>query len=618
MLEAPALPADDRCLMGLCAALTAIPGEPIERVLTGFAEALRVPLAALVVCRDGVAQLRALGTRERRALPDLGLRMPPGWALGLAEGRVISGSAGELAAHERVGLRIEATASLLIAPLPAFEGPPGAALLLAAELAEGTWSSGQEQALRGLAAGLAGWQAARERQLLLDALPQRITWKDAGLRHRAVNRAFARASGLAPAQLLGKLEDTGEAVARRERLGLTTATLCRLESTPLPGEREQWFEVSRIPHEGGVLVVQDEISARVQLGQQLQRAQRIAAIGRLAGGLATELRPITAAITTAVAAAREEPMNAAAQLERVELGARQIDELVRQLAAFDRRQPREAIELVPGQLLTRMQPALVRLLGERTLFEVVPPALRCVVRIDPRLCEQLFAALALHLRGRLGGRGRIVVEAGPETLADERALALALPVGEYLRLRWRVEPGAAPAEQDLRLALAHTIVGLAGGALHDDGSALDVYLPRVFAAPRVEAGPIVDLRGAETLLLIEDEPVLALTLATALRHLGYRVRVADDLAAGLAPGTCPSDQVGACDPGRFALALLSASVPAPRDVLRRLREALPDLRVLWLARGPGAPGLGGDPLIVPCGFEALALRVRQALDARLS
>jgi len=63
MLEAPALPADDRCLMGLCAALTALPGEPIERILAGFADALRASLAALLVCRDGVAQLRALGTR---------------------------------------------------------------------------------------------------------------------------------------------------------------------------------------------------------------------------------------------------------------------------------------------------------------------------------------------------------------------------------------------------------------------------------------------------------------------------------------------------------------------------------------------------------------------------
>lgn len=618
MPEAPALPADDRCLMGLCAALTAIPGEPLERVLTGFAEALRLELAALLVCRDGVAQLRTLGTRERRVTPELGLRLPGPWITGLADGRVISGDAGELTDSERAGLRVGPAARLLLAPLPALEGPPGAVLLLAAELPEGTWSSGQEQAARGLAVGLAGWQAARERQLVLDALPQRIAWKDAGLRHRAVNRAYARASGLAPAQLIGRVaSDASDAVAKRERQGLAAATLARLESTPRTGEREAWFEVSRIPLEGGVLVVQDEVSTRVQLGQALQQAQRVAAIGRLVGGLTSELRPISETIAVAVSAARDEPATLTTQLGRIETGARQVDDLLRQLAAFDRRQAREPIELVPAQVLTRMEPTLARLLGERTALVVVPPALRCVVRLDPRLCEQLFAALAVHLRGRVGVGARVVVETTPETLAPARAVGLALPAGEYLRLEWRVDPPTAVPELDLRLALAHTIVGLAGGALHDDGATLAVYLPRVFAAPRAEAtaGPLVDLRGAETVLLVEDDPVLALALTSALRHLGYRVRAAEDLPGALAHCTCPPGQV---DDGRVALALLSAAAPAPRELVRQLRESLPELRVLWLARGPGANGLGGDPLIVPCGFEALALRVRQALDARLS
>ena len=151
MPEAPALPADDRCLMGLCAALTALPGEPLERVLAGFAEALRLELAALLVCHDGAAVVRVLGTRERRVAPEQGLQLPAAWTAGMTEGRVISGKAGELGLGERTGLRLGPAASVLLAPLPALEGPASAALLVAAELAEGTWSLGQEQALRGLA-----------------------------------------------------------------------------------------------------------------------------------------------------------------------------------------------------------------------------------------------------------------------------------------------------------------------------------------------------------------------------------------------------------------------------------------------------------------------------------
>ena len=67
-----------------------------------------------------------------------------------------------------------------------------------------------------------------------------------------------------------------------------------------------------------------------------------------------------------------------------------------------------------------------------------------------------------------------------------------------------------------------------------------------------------------------------------------------------------------------ALAKLAADVRAIYGVAVQFvaKEPLPELRVLWLARGPGPASLGGDPLIVPCSFEALALRVRQALDAR--
>jgi CheY-like chemotaxis protein len=125
---------------------------------------------------------------------------------------------------------------------------------------------------------------------------------------------------------------------------------------------------------------------------------------------------------------------------------------------------------------------------------------------------------------------------------------------------------------------------------------------------------LIDIRGAETLLLVEDDPVLALTLATTLRYLGYRVHVAEDLPAALAHCTCPPGQVGVTDQGRVALALLSTAAPEARELVRRLREQLPDLRVLWLARGLATTGPGGDAWVVPCSFEALALRVRQALS----
>ena len=396
-------PGDERCLAGLAAALEAARSEPPERVLAGFAEAVGAELAALLLLRDGAAQLRSLGLRERRVVPpELELRLPAAWLAALAEGLPAAGSAGELGGHERGALRLTASAGVLLAPVPALEGAPAAALLLAGNLSEGPWSSGQATALRGLAAGLAGWLAARCLQQVLDHLPQRVAWKDPALRYRGANRAFARASGLTPAQLLGRVDselalraesgDHGPAAQLRERAALTgAAQLQQYESVPLPGGRELWFCAQRVPLEGGgVLVVREEISARVQLGHQLQLALRAAAIARLAAGVGADLRPLAAAIATDLAALSGDP----AALERLAHATRTVDDLARQLAIFSQRQLREPADLVPGQLLTRMESILARLLGEGVTLTLAAPALRCVARVDPRQLEQLLALLA--------------------------------------------------------------------------------------------------------------------------------------------------------------------------------------------------------------------------------
>lgn len=272
-----------------------------------------------------------------------------------------------------------------------------------------------------------------------------------------------------------------------------------------------------------------------------------------------------------------------------------------------------------------MEPTLARLLGEPIQLTLAPPSLRCTVRMDPRLFELLLISSLMHLRARLGGAGHISLDLAPATLDLAHATELALPVGEYVRLRASARAAPTPAPEHrvtpLRLALARTIAAMAGGGLHlsadDQPLHLDLHLPRVFTAPRLgEPPPLVDLRGAERLLLLEDDPLLAQTLRAVLTHLGYDLVVADDprAAIDLLQSTCPPGQ----PQKQPSLALLSTALPAPAELLRQLRAAWPDLRVLWLATTPGATAPLGDPLVIPCSFEALALRVRQALDARMT
>lgn len=630
----PATPGDARCLAALCAALEASRGgEAPERLLAGFAEGLGAELAALLRLRDDGAAVRALGSRERRlAGPELLLRLPPGWVTALTEGQAASGTADELPPEARAGLRLAPGAALLLAPLTLAEG--AGALLLAGGAAP--WSGGQQLALRGLAAGLGGWQTARDLQQVLDHLPQRVAWKDRALRYRGVNRAFVRAAGLTSTQLLGRLDaelplraESGEhdiASAERELAALSGGPqLQQLERVALPGGRELWFNVSRVPVDGGLVIVREDISARVALGHQLHLARRMATLGELAAGVSADLRPLVAEILADLPAVRDDP-RAQSRIGEV---ARRADELARQLLGFARRQLLEPVDVVPGQLLARMQPTLARLLGPAIALTFTPPSLRWVTRIDPRLLELLLVLLARDARQRLA-RGRVTLELGPATLGVERAREQALPAGEYLRLTLQAETDGPPGDDDddddgMSLALARTIAASAGGALRPGrgaGGALlrELHLPRVFSAPRtdeVEAGPVQDLLGVETLLLLEPDLDLRRALATVLRHLGYRVLATDRLALAvdLLVGTCPEAQV---PERRVALALVPCALPGcgPELISRRLRERLPELRLLWLAPSAQAAGPAGDRLVVPCSFEALALRVRQALETR--
>lgn len=624
----PATPGDDRCLAGLSAALTGLHGTPWPRLFAGFAEALAVDAVLLLGAPDPPL-VRFLGGKDRR-VPAEG-ELPATCLTALADGRVVRGG-GELAAAL---VRPQGEpGSVLIAPLPG--GPPLLALALYTNLSKETWTSGQEHALRGFAAGLAGWLEARDLQAVLDAVPQRIAWKDANLRYRGANLAFTRASRHPIA--IGRPDLETDA---HEREVLTTGRPLgpRLEVTALPGGREQWSWVSRTPQAGGVVVVRDDVTATVALASQLAQAQRTAAIGRLAAGVGSDLRPIAARIAADVSAARLDPADAPSALERIDLAAQTADDLARQLTAFARRQLPQPADIVPVQLLTRMEPTLDRLLGERIELRLAPVGLRCTARVDPRLFEQLLAMLARHVREHLRGRGRLDIDVAADTLGPADALPLALPAGEYVRVRLLATPGpplddaafeADPPHADhqhgLRLALVRAIAGQAGGGvahhtLADATVQLDIRLPRVFTVRHEpEARPIVDIRGGETLLLVDDDPVVRPLIATVLRHLGYHVIVSDELeaAASQLAETGPNGQVATT---RVALALVSASLPEPpATALRRLRAAAPELRVLWISlHAPhGSPSVpaASDPLVVPCSFEALAVRVRQALDAR--
>lgn len=615
-------PGDDRCLPALAAALRALllPGVgAVERALGAFAEPLGLDFAAFLEPAGPGFSPRGVWLRERGTPRADELRLPARWLEAFAEGRVISATAGEPSPAELKPLRLFGAPALLAAPARG-DGLAGV-VLLAAHGPRFTWSESHVHAASALAAALAAALVRiDEAAEVLDQLPQRIAWKDARLRYRGCNRAFARASGVSGAQVRGRedrelvlrpeLGDGGELARRHERDVLQTGRpqVGRIEAIPVAAGREQWLIVSRIPLPGGdgkpagLIVVSEDISERLQASALLRHAERTGAVARLAAAMAADLQPALAEI------------EALATDERVRSAARGGADLVRQLSAFARRQLADPIDVAPATLIARMGGLLGRVLGDGVLLDLPVEGLRSAVRADPRQLELLVVAVVRHVRSYMAQGSKLSVDVAPQTLGLERSLAYGLPAGEYVRVRflaYPLEPGVADVTETLRarLALAQAVARHQGGALRlqreGDALAVELVLPRVFSLPRqLETGPPLDTRGVEPVLVLDEDLHVRGAVGAALRQLGYTAHLCEHLDEAL------SLQRSVRPPP--ALALISAELTVgPAEAARALQRAQPELRVLVLSRQGG-----GDGVVACSSFAALAARVRQALDAR--
>jgi PAS domain S-box-containing protein len=623
-------PGDERCLSALAAALRSLllPGAgAAERALAAFADPVGLDFAAFLEPTGVGFGPRGVWLRERGAPRGDELRLPARWLDAFAEGRVVSAPAGEVSPVELKPLRLFGAPALLAAP--ARGDSLLGVVLFAAYGQRFTWSEGHAQAASALAAALAAALVRiDETAAVLDHLPQRIAWKDGRLRYRGCNRAFARAAGLTATQLSGRSDrelvlrpelcDGGDVARRHEREVIETGKpqLGRIEATQVAAGREQWLSVSRIPLTGpdgkpsGVIVVSEDISERLQAASLLRHAERTGAVARLAAAMSADLEAPLAEI------------EAFADDERVRGAARNAADLVRQLAAFARRQLADPIDVAPATLISRMNGLLSRILGDGLSLDLPVEGLRTAVRADPRQLELLVVAVVRHVRSYMPQGSRLAIDVAPQTLGIERSLAFGLPAGEYVRIRflaYPVDTGGADINEPLRarLALAQAIARHGGGALRinredspfrggTDSLAIEVVLPRVFSLPRAldPAAATLDTRGVESVLVLDADLHLRGAVAAALRQLGYTVHVAEHLAEALAL------QRNARPP--LALALLSSELTTgPGEAIRALQRVQPELRTLVLSRH-----LGGEGVVVSGSFETLAARVRQALDTR--
>ena len=378
---------------------------------------------------------------------------------------------------------------------------------------------------------------------------------------------------------------------------------------------------------------------------QLEQAQKMDAIGRLAGGVAHDFNNLLTVILGRTdlllgPLAPEHPMRRG--IELIQRTAGRAVELTRQLLAFSRKQVLEPVVLDLNAVTADMKDMLGRLIGEDIALLTTPTPGLGRVTADRGQIEQVIMNLAVNARDAMPKGGRLILETANVDLDDDyvRRHVGARP-GPHVMLAVSDTGTGIPREiqsqifepffttkepgkgTGLGLATVYGIVKQSGGYIEVDsesgrGTTFRIYLPRCDAEPvAAERGsrPEVGAGGTETILLVEDEEGVRELARDILRASGYTVLEARNGAEALL----------LCERHQGPLDLLLTDVVMPRMSGRELAERLtplrPDLSVLYMSGYTddavirhGVLDAGTAFLQKPFTPVTLVQRVRETLD----
>jgi PAS domain S-box-containing protein len=391
--------------------------------------------------------------------------------------------------------------------------------------------------------------------------------------------------------------------------------------------------------------VQD-ITDRKSLEEQLLQAQKMDAMGRLAGGVAHDFNNLLTAIlgyADIVLRRLEADHPLRRKAEEIKKAGERAAALTRQLLVFSRKQVMQTRVVSLNDVVTELERMLRRIIGEDVQLATALASDLGRIRADPAQLEQILLNLAVNARDAMPSGGLLVLEtANAELDAAYAREHVGVVPGSYVMLvvsdtgvgmseetrRHIFEPFFTTKEPGkgtgLGLATVYGIVAQSGGHIWvysepGVGSVFKVYLPRVadpVAADVADAPAVVG--GTETILLVEDEEGVRELMTEVLSGLGYQVVSAlraEDALRVAAGHSGPLDLVIS------DVVLPGLGGPAFVEQLRAVRPGLPALFIsgytgdAMLQRGIVEEGAA--VLAKPFAPEALGRRVRQVLDGRL-
>jgi len=381
-----------------------------------------------------------------------------------------------------------------------------------------------------------------------------------------------------------------------------------------------------------------------RLEGQLQQAQKMESIGRLAGGIAHDFNNLMTVILgrselALMKTAPTDPLRGS--LTEINNAAQRSADLTRQLLAFARKQTIEPRVLDLNEAVSGMLKMMQRLIGENIRLAWLPAERLCKINVDPSQIDQILANLCVNARDAIADVGKITIETGEVTFKEDFcAKNVGFVPGEYVLLA--VSDNGCGMDREtithifepfyttkgvgqgtgLGLSTVYGIVKQNNGFINcysepGRGTTFRIYLPRHAGQP--ETSPLGDAAAVqkgrgETLLLVDDDPNIMETTSMMLGELDYTV-----LTAG-----SPDEAIRVVNGHRGEIHLLVTDVIMPEmngwDLADKILSTHPRMKLLFMSgytadviTRHGVLGKGVDFIQKPFSLSSIAAKVRDVL-----
>jgi len=396
------------------------------------------------------------------------------------------------------------------------------------------------------------------------------------------------------------------------------------------------------PEESRIMCFVVDLTERKNLETRFRQAQKLESVGQLAGGVAHDFNNLLTIIMgyAKMGQARIDQNHPFREpLDQISAAAEKAAALTRQLLTFSRMHEGTPQSIALNSLILGIETMLRRLIGAQIEIILSPAAETVYIHADPGLIEQVLINLAVNARDAMPVGGRLFIETSKITVADDfAAQCLSVACGTWVSLGVTdTGTGMTPEVQarlfepffttkepgkgtGLGLSTVYGIVKQAGGSINVHstpglGTSVRILFPAAGKAPAPQPKPLTEApaRGAETVLLVEDETGVRHFVRDVLEEHGYRVL---DAATGL-------DAIETARHYRGPIHILLTDIVLPgmngAEVIRQFLLLRPGTQVLCMSGYPERFGVQMNSEIPylqkPFAAEGLLRQIRVTLDS---